>query len=771
MYIGWVKKSFICLALIVSLIVSQPFSFAVFAQQQGSVHGLVVDENGVFLDGVLVQVYSQNGAFVCSTYTSYGSFNIFLEYGTYTFYFTKIGYAKVLKTVFVQSIDMDLGNITLSKALKLSTTLYVLSASPGDAFTIPFTLSNLGEGFQTVSFFFSVPDGWHARVLDSGREVLSVLVSSGQSLQFQLEISVPIDALADTRYNVTLIASGNVNSSLNFVVFVKSSTVTIFGKIVDEDGFAVGDAKVQALSSNGLLLCETYSDKDGDFNILLPKPYQITLSVYKDGYVQFSRNIVTQESLLNLGNIVLQKIIKLSTSVTSFIVSSGSKLLIPFTVSNFGDKVAFLRLSSNSGGWSTRILSQSGIETSAVMLLPNSNLALQLEVQVPSFFVGEKDIVLTVEGTIASTLKYKIIVNPVSERLLSCDFPGKPSTPGDIVNFKVSLKNVLDCPQRFIFSYILPAGWNISVKTSSGESVSEVMLDGGRSVDLTVSIKVSPETPFGIYNITFTASSNSVSDSIILSVILQKPFSEVLVVASPPYVDVYAGSNARFKLKATNAGSSDELLNLSIEGLPQGLKGWFEDSSKQEITRVYVPAGEFREFYAVISVPKGAKLGSQNFVVNVSNSDLGRKVNLTLNILGFYDITIANQNFYTSLNVGGKSMYSLVVRNAGSQDVTNLKVISGSVPDGFTVTVEPSFFYSLSVDKEVTFTITVQTQSDVNAGNYYIDFTVFSDQTQAKQFTLRVEVLQETSWLIYASVLLLLAIVSLFFIYRKFGRR
>jgi uncharacterized membrane protein len=75
------------------------------------------------------------------------------------------------------------------------------------------------------------------------------------------------------------------------------------------------------------------------------------------------------------------------------------------------------------------------------------------------------------------------------------------------------------------------------------------------------------------------------------------------------------------------------------------------------------------------------------------------------------------------------------------------------------------------VDGETTFTISIQTQSDVNAGNYYIDFTVVSDQTQAKQFTLRVEVLQEMSWLIYASVLLILAIVGLFFIYRKFGRR
>lgn len=771
MYIEGVKKSFICLALIVSLIVSPLFFSAVLAQPQGLVHGLVVDEDGICLDGVLVQVYAQNGEFIYSTYTSYGSFNVFLEYGTYTLHFTKNGYVKVSKTVSLQSVSMNLGNITLSKALKLYITSYKLIASPGESFTIPFTLSNVGNNLETVSFLCNVPVGWNARILNSGMEVLSVLVSPGQSLSLQLEVSVPADALAGAKYNLTLMAYGNTNSTINFVVFVKKDLATVTGRVLDEEGFSVEGVNVQAIASNGLIICETYSNKDGGFNLTLPRLSQITLTISKKGYVNVSKNVLLQDVTLYLGDVVIRRAVKLSASTLSYTASPGSKVLIPFTISNFGDKTVYLQLSSDAGGWVSKIFSQSGIETYTIMLPPNSNQVFQLEVDVPPYFVGEHNIVLSAKDTIPSTLNYKIIVNPISEGLLSCDFPGKFAFPGETVSFKVTLKNIMAIQQRFIFSYILPAGWRLSVKTSSGESVSEVILDGGRSVDLTVSIGVSSEASFGSYNVTFGVSSPYISDSIVLSVNLQKPFSEVLVAASPPYVDVYAGSNARFKLKATNTGSSDELLNLLIEGLPQGLRGWFEDSSKQEITKVYVPAGESREFYAVISVPKGAKLGSQNFVVNVSNSDLGRRVNLTLNILGFYDITIANQNFYTSLNVGGKSMYSLVVRNAGSQDVTNLKVISGSVPDGFTVTVEPSFFYSLSVDKEATFTITVQTQSDVNAGNYYIDFTVFSDQTQAKQFTLRVEVLQETSWLIYASVLLLLAIASLFFIYRKFGRR
>lgn len=760
----------VCVLSILLLSTTTPAK--VFAQPQGSVHGILVDENGNLLNNVQVQVYSQNGAFAGSTYTSNGYFNIFLDYGSYTLYFVKSGYAKVSKNIILQSIDLDLGNITLSKAVKLATTSFAISAFPGEILTIPFTLSNVGGDAETISFYCSVPQDWAARILDSGREVLSVIVSPSQTLSFILEITIPTTIPANVGYNLSLTASGTVNSTLNFVVWLKSQpTSNVTGRAVDEEGSPLDGVHVKATSLDGSTVAETYTVEDGSFNLTLPKSSSITLTFSREGYVKAAKNIVAQYSSINLGDIILQKNIKVSTLIASIVGDPGSKILLPFTISNFGDKIESLQLSVDAGGWPARILTQSNVETSNIIVSPNSNINLQIEVTVPDSFLGERTVKLTVRGEIESTLVYNVIIKPLEKGFFSCDLPGKPVNPGNSVNFKLSLKNVMDVPQRFSFSFTLPSGWSLSLKTSSGEEVSEILLEGGKSVDLTVSVTTSPETLAGVYNVTVKAHSLSVSDSITLSVYVQNPLTDIRFDASPPYVDVYAGSNARFKLKVANFGSSNELLNLSIEGLTQNLRGWFEDSSKQEITKVYVGAGEAKEFYAVVSVPKGTKLGSQTFSVRISSSDVNKTLSLTLNVLGLYDVTVTNQNFYTSLNVGGKGTYSLTIRNTGSQDITNLKVVTGNVPDGFTVTVDPSSVYSLPVDGETTFTISIQTQSDVNAGNYYIDFTVVSDQTQAKQFTLRVEVLQEMSWLIYASVLLILAIVGLFFIYRKFGRR
>jgi uncharacterized membrane protein len=77
----------------------------------------------------------------------------------------------------------------------------------------------------------------------------------------------------------------------------------------------------------------------------------------------------------------------------------------------------------------------------------------------------------------------------------------------------------------------------------------------------------------------------------------------------------------------------------------------------------------------------------------------------------------------------------------------------------------------LRVGEEASFSIHISTTPDVNAGNYYIDFTLSSDQAPPSQFTLRVELFHETSWLLYGGIAVMLALTGLIIMYRRFGRR
>ncbi len=283
-----------------------------------------------------------------------------------------------------------------------------------------------------------------------------------------------------------------------------------------------------------------------------------------------------------------------------------------------------------------------------------------------------------------------------------------------------------------------------------------------------------PEAPDGEYNVIFNASSSAASEYIALLVMVQKFAAGIGVdlEATPPYLDAYAGSQAKFRLKLKNGGGYDQLFDLDVSGLPPDLRMWFEGSEEQEITRVHVEAGESKEFYVVVALPKEEALGRLDFTVSVASASVTKSSELTLNVLGFYEIKVMNVNFYTRVSVGGETSYEFRVKNTGTHDATNVRVdVASSIPDGFTVDVKPTIFPSLKPDEEGVFVITAKTQSDVNAGNYYIDFEVQSDQTEALIFTLRIEVEQQMSWIFVGGTLVVVAVVALFFIYRRFGRR
>jgi uncharacterized repeat protein (TIGR01451 family) len=340
------------------------------------------------------------------------------------------------------------------------------------------------------------------------------------------------------------------------------------------------------------------------------------------------------------------------------------------------------------------------------------------------------------------------------------------------VQYQLKVTNPTDVEQLFNVSVSsTPNDWTASTKNTGGEAVDEMTLGGGETQNLVVEVSTPTSVDGGTYSLIFTAKSKWISESLPLILTVQKPTVGITLQAVPPYADVYGGSKARFKLDLSNFGGYDEFLNLTVDGLPQGFRTLFEDATEQEITKVYVQAGKSTEFYLVVSTPQGVKLGEQSFSTSVANAELNGTVDLTLNMLGQYVLSVTNQNFYTSLNVGGQSTFTLTVMNNGSQEITNVKVAMGTAPDGFTVSVDPASLSSLGIDQEGTFTFTVLTQSSVNAGNYYIDFSVKSDQTATQSYTLRMETLQGTNWIIYAGILVVIAAVALLMIYRRFGRR
>ena len=574
-----------------------------------------------------------------------------------------------------------------------------------------------------------------------------------------------------------------------FTIFVVASptyvqgavTWRVLGKTVDEYDQGMGNVEVQVFSSDGAYVKSEGTSSDGSFDIRLNVGKSYVLHFTREGYVRVTRaapsfgSLFGEEEKVNLGNITLFKALRLSSTVLSKVAGPGEKLTLPFTVSNIGeDQETVEFFVGKPEDWSTRIMDQTS-EVAKVSLSSGASMPLQLDATIPLTSTGINNVSITAVGKTSSTLNYTVRVETSEKPLVSCQYPGKLAAPSEKVRFYVGLRNPFDLRLRFrVDVSSVPEGWLAFVKSAAGEPVKEVTLEGKDLADLTVEVQVPRGEADGDYDVLFEASSSAASENLTLLVVVEKIAAALGVdlQAMLPYLDAYAGAQARFRFRLANMGGYDQLFDLDTEGLLQDLRAWFEGGDGQEIKKVYVEAGESEEFSLVVSVPGELIFGELNFTVSATSPSITKNVDVTLNVLGMHDIWVMNQNFYVSLTVGGETDFILRVMNVGTDAVTKLEALTmGQVPSGFTVDIEPAVISSLRPQEEATFTIRVSSEPDVNAGNYYVDMKVQSDQTEPSRFSLQIGVEPQMSWVYIGGGLVLVAAIVLFLVYRKFGRR
>ena len=140
----------------------------------------------------------------------------------------------------------------------------------------------------------------------------------------------------------------------------------VHGYVVDEDGVAFRRVKVMAYSSSGNLAATKYTDSDGFFRFALDSG-SYTIIFEKEGYAKVEKSISVptgyvvepKNDPVKMGEIVLQKALRLSATVLTRVANPGATILFPFTISNIGEEPEEVEFSiTNPTGWTTRVLDQ-----------------------------------------------------------------------------------------------------------------------------------------------------------------------------------------------------------------------------------------------------------------------------------------------------------------------------------------------------------------------------------------------------------------------------
>ncbi len=781
-----VKRKAVALAIIllisVSIMAVGSMSPLVHGQTQSTVvYGTVSDENGVGLSSVVAALYTPNGALVTSTLTdSSGDFVLTtVAFGTYSLHLTKLGYAEVAQNIAVNTFGQLLGTIVLPSALSLSTSILSLVASPGDQITIPFTLTNSGAETEVVAFSTSNPEGWSASVLEGNYELGNLSLPSGQSMALQLEVTVSSTAPVDVDYNVSITAIGITNSSLTIAILAQPQpTAIVSGRIVDENNNGMNGVEVDAYTPGNVLIKSTQTSSNGSFSIEVPIADTSSLQFSKDGYAEVTKTVSLkfEGETVNLGDITLSEALKLTSSILSTVTNPGGQITIPFTAGNAGSTPETVAFSvSYPVGWSAIVLDSSGHQVESTSLASNLASNFQLEVNVPLGSAGAQNLSLIAAGATTSTLNFTVNVESTNESIISCQFPGKSASPGDTIGFQIALMNPFSVEMRFKVSMdSVPANWTASIKNSNGDSVTEILLSAGESVNLMVQVDSFASATTGqTYGLAVKAESddNNVTDSLPITVALTEATNEVTLTASLPEIAITAGNVAGYSVTIVNLGVADRLLFLTIVP-PSGWTAIFKSGSV-EVTTLYLYAGNTSALTIAVTPPSTVSVGSYVIPVQVKSESgvVLDELNLTTTVTGSYDMTLGLSTYLTTATSGGTATFTATVTNSGYSTLTGV-VADITLPESaWSNAVTPVQVGTLNPKESATFTVVVTTTDTTVSGDYMVTVTGSSDQVSSDSSQVRVTVSTSTSWGIYGVVIAVIFIIALILVFRKFKRR
>ncbi len=557
----------------------------------------------------------------------------------------------------------------------------------------------------------------------------------------------------------------------------------VHGNAIDENNNALYGVKVTVYSSSGILITSQYTNENGLFRFALYTG-NWKISLEKDGYANVERSFavpsvpyagLTDDPVndpVNLETIVLKKALRLSTSVLTRVKNPGDIVLLPFTISNIGDQPEEVNfLTQNSAGWATRILDQSGESKKA--RLTSGSMNLNLEVTKPSTASGNSTVSLTVLGRTSSTLNFTIIVQERRGITLSSTFPDASSEIGGSINYPLSITNTGEMDEAVELMWVIPTGWKIQFINAEKTDVLSLFLKAVQSEKLTVKVTPSVDATIGVYNMTVSAVSKGgeLRASLDLTANLRETTGEVEFISTFKEATLEAGKVLQVPIQIWNKGDKDTLTLLEVLSIPANWKAAFNYEGIY-VSQMLVGASEVISLKLEVTPPSIVDVGSNSvvFAAKTENGVVLKQIDLGVNIVGSYKLGLELSTLYTTVNTGSSTSFTVKVTNTGQSPVTTLS-LNVVAPDGWGVSVAPVQVTSLASRDSYTFNVVTQIPESTVAGDYMITLKAQSDQVSSGETQLRVTASASTSWGLIGVAMVVIVIIALVVVFRKFSRR
>lgn len=366
---------------------------------------------------------------------------------------------------------------------------------------------------------------------------------------------------------------------------------------------------------------------------------------------------------------------------------------------------------------------------------------------------------------------------------LTTKYTGISAKPGDTLSFDLGFINTTGSGLNTTLSADgLPENWT-GYFEGGNNTISSVYVnpnastqgtDADPNLDLaSYSLTIPDDAKKGDYSINLHAVGNAegaVSDLTVHINVTDEAAGNNSLDTTYPQQQGAAGTTFTFNSTLRNSSSSSQLYSLAAEA-PTGWNVTFKPSSQNmEVSSIEVNSHSTSTVTITVTPPDSVEAGEYEIPVTATSSTQSLTANLKVTITGTYDLNVqtADGRLSFDTNVGNTQAVTLNVINNGNIDLANVN-LTAETPSGWTAEFSESTIDTLPAGQTKEITMNVTPGKDAMSGDYAMTVTAKNSDTSIDQ-TFRVTVKTSTRWGVVGICLIVLIVLGLSEVFRRFGR-
>jgi len=312
----------------------------------------------------------------------------------------------------------------------------------------------------------------------------------------------------------------------------------------------------------------------------------------------------------------------------------------------------------------------------------------------------------------------------------------------------------------------LPGGWNYSLK-AGGYNIRELSVLPNERKTINLRVDVPLKVNKGSYRFQITAGPLSVLP---LSVLVSEK-GDFKTEFTADQANMQGNNKATFTFQAVLKNrTADQQLYALMTNPPRGWNIIFKYINKQ-VTSVEINANSNANITIEVDPPDMIEAGTYKIPVraatNGSSADLGLEVVIT----GSYGIELTTPNglLSTSITAGDRKRIELVVKNTGSAELKNIQ-FTANAPRDWEVTFDPKKIEKVEAGMTAQLFASIKASKKAIAGDYATTMEAKTPEVSSKA-SFRISVKTSMLWGWVGVLIIFIALGSVYYLFRKFGRR